>query len=265
MKDPSRVATTHPDVRDGKPQIAATLTAIDGDLKGEAFVLHEGENHLGRGVDCSPVLNSRWISRSHARVACEGGRITIRATEGKEISVNDAVTTAQVLQDGDLIRMGTTVLIMRTVMPGDVVPAAGPSAAVAGAVAASPAVDADKPAVDAPSPARVPPPRRRKRWWKFWVKPSPALVFLRGSRAGERVDLTGARVRIGGLSENEIVISGKDASRNHAELRVRDGRVHIWDLRSVNGTWVNDERVENKELHFGDVIRIGSEELRYED
>lgn len=82
---------------------------------------------------------------------------------------------------------------------------------------------------------------------------------------GDRIELTSARFRIGGLEDNDMVISGNDASRNHAELRIRDGRVHIWDLRSVNGTWVNDERIENAELRFGDVIRIGSEELRYED
>lgn len=259
----SHSATTHPDLAGGRPQIVATLTAIDGDLKGEAFVLRAGENHLGRGVECSPVLNSRWISRSHATIQCDNGQMTIRATEGKELAVNDVTTTAQALHDGDLIRLGTTVLILRTVTADEIAPSSVIRVATEGSG------EQQIPAAVASESSRaqnVPPPaRRRKSWWKFWVKPAPSLLFIRGNRTGERVELTGARVRIGGLQENEIVISGNDASRNHAELRVRDGRVHIWDLRSVNGTWVNEERIENKELRFGDVIRIGSEELRFED
>ena len=261
--------TSRRDGNDGKPGVVATLTAIDGDLKGDTFVLHRGENHLGRGADCSPVLNSRWISRSHAILECDGDQMKIRAIEGKELAVNDATTTDQALHDGDLIRMGTTVLFLRTAAQGEVqassvvrVETEGSAehhipAAVSGAASGTAAAQAR---------SSAPPPARRKNsWWKFWVKPAPSLVFISGTRTGQRFDLTGARVRIGGLQDNEIVISGTDASRNHAELRVRDGKVHIWDLRSVNGTWVNEEQIENKELRFGDVIRIGSEELRFED
>jgi pSer/pThr/pTyr-binding forkhead associated (FHA) protein len=261
--------TSRRDGNDGKPGVVATLTAIDGDLKGDTFVLHWGENHLGRGADCSPVLNSRWISRSHAILECDGDQMKIRAIEGKELAVNDATTTDQALHDGDLIRMGTTVLFLRTAAQGEVqassvvrVETEGSaehhiSAAVSGPASGTVAAQAN---------SSAPPPARRKNsWWKFWVKPAPSLVFISGTRTGQRFDLTGARVRIGGLQDNEIVISGTDASRNHAELRVRDGKVHIWDLRSVNGTWVNEEQIENKELRFGDVIRIGSEELRFED
>ncbi len=258
--------TSRREGNDGKPEVVATLTAIDGDLKGDTFVLHWGENHLGRGADCSPVLNSRWISRSHAILECDGDRMKIRAIEGKEVAVNDTTTTDQALHDGDLIRMGTTMLVLRTAAQGEVqassvvtegsgkhhIPAAV-SAAASGTAAAQ------------ASSGAPPPARRKNSWWKFWVKPAPSLVFISGKRTGQRFDLTGARVRIGGLQDNEIVISGTDASRNHAELRVRDGKVHIWDLRSVNGTWVNEEQIENKELRFGDVIRIGSEELRFED
>lgn len=65
-------------------------------------------------------MNSRWISRSHATLSCEDGNMTIRATDGKEVKVNDVVTTAQILHDGDLVRLGTTVLILRIVASGEV-------------------------------------------------------------------------------------------------------------------------------------------------
>lgn len=258
-----QTATTQIEPVGGVANAVATLTAVDGDLKGEAFVLVAGENQLGRGVECAPVLNSRWISRSHAHVTCANGQMTIRASEGKELFVNDVAITEQAVNDGDLIRMGTTVLILRALAPGEasissVRPVAPGASGEHRASASTPAARSDGQSVS-------PPERRKKSWWKFWVKPTPSLLFVRGARAGERCELTSARVRIGGLQDNEIVISGNDASRNHAELRVREGRVHIWDLRSVNGTWVNEERIENRELRFGDVIRIGSEELRFED
>jgi len=258
-----QAAPTQTDPVSGAANTVATLTAVDGDLKGEAFVLVAGENHLGRGVDCAPVLNSRWISRSHAHITCADGRMMIRANEGKELFVNDVATTEQAVNDGDLIRMGTTVLILRALTSAEstmssVRPVAPGSSGEHRASVSAPAARSGD--------LLVPPPERRKKsWWRFWVKPTPSLLFVRGARAGERIELTSARVRIGGLQDNEIVISGNDASRNHAELRVRDGRAHIWDLRSVNGTWVNEERIENRELRFGDVIRIGSAELRFED
>jgi pSer/pThr/pTyr-binding forkhead associated (FHA) protein len=254
--------------------VVATLTAIEGDLQGDAFVLHAGANHLGRGTECSPVINSRWISRSHATLTIADGLMMIRATEGKELWVNDVKISEQELQDGDLLRLGTTVLSLRTVSAGDRVAAqlpGGGSPASAPAAPAAPRVAAPPPSQPkaTPAAARVksssaPAPRKKSRW-KFWVKPVPTLVFIRGSQTGGRIELTSPRIRIGGLENNDIVIPGGDVSREHAELRVRDGRVHIWDLRSINGTWVNDQRTDNVELRFGDVIRIGSEELRYEE
>lgn len=256
---PNSAASARP--ASGSASVVATLVAIEGDLQGQAFTLHAGDNHLGRGADCSPLLNSRWISRSHAHVRCERGQLALQATEGKEVFVNDAPANEKMLQDGDRIRLGTTVFLLRTVVGGD--------ASISSVIPVKPAGSGARavPAAAAKAAAgRVAVPAKRKRpFWRFWQKPTPALVFVRGERAGERIDLRKPRIRIGGLNENDIVIAGHDASRNHAELRVRDGRVHIWDLRSVNGTWVNEQRIENTELRFGDVIRIGSEELRFED
>jgi len=244
--------------------VAATLIGVDGDLQGQVYVLSRGENRLGRGADCSPLLDSRWISRLHAHVTFEQGRLLLRASEGKDVFVNDVLSNEENLQDGDRIRLGTTTFLLRTVTGGEqpsssVVPVK-PRASAAQRMSAGPSARPEA------LPAAVAPAGKRKRsFWRFWEKSTPSLVFVRGARAGERVQLGKPRIRIGGLGDNDIVVAGHDASRNHAELRVRGGRVHVWDLRSVNGTWVNERRIENVELQSGDVIRIGSEELRYED
>jgi pSer/pThr/pTyr-binding forkhead associated (FHA) protein len=261
----------------GEDVVIATLTVVEGDLVGDAFVLRAGQNHLGRGAECSLVLNSRWISRSHAYVICENGMMLIRATEGKEVWVNDALTVERNLKDGDRIRLGTTILSLRMVDTGSrSISSVFPVTPEGSGVVKLPSA-VDKPPAPAPLAPPAPPvavanapiakatPPPKKRNWRFWKKSVPSLVFIAGERSGERIELTDSRFRIGALGENDIVISGSEASRNHAELRIRDGRVHIWDLRSVNGTWVNDQRIENKELESGDVVRIGNAELRYED
>ncbi len=252
--------------------VAATLVAIEGDLQGEAFILRNGDNHLGRGSTCSPVLNSRWISRSHAHIECDQGRFLLRAAEGKDVYVNESLISEDSLQDGDRIRLGTTVFMLRMVtgtgeMGGSAIPVIteGTGSTSVGAAPAPVVEDAEEQTGEKATPDAPATGRRKRPFWLFWQKPVPSLVFTKGPRAGERIDLDRPRVRIGGLNDNDIVIHGHDASRNHAELRIRSGRAHIWDLRSVNGTWVNEQRIENVELKFGDVIRIGSEEFRFED
>ena len=66
------------------------------------------------------------------------------------------------------------------------------------------------------------------------------------------------------FDDNDIVIPSKQVSRYHAELRVRAGRVHIWDLQARNLTYVNGEAVKNCELKAGVMITIGDAELRYD-
>jgi hypothetical protein len=52
------------------------------------------------------------------------------------------------------------------------------------------------------------------------------------------------------------------ASRNHAALRVENGRVRLEDLESRNGVFVNKERVQSTVLmSHGDTIRIGSQDM----
>ena len=75
---------------------------------------------------------------------------------------------------------------------------------------------------------------------------------------------TGQPVRIGALSQNDIVIGSDAASRHHAELRISADAVEIEDLESENGTLVNDERVSVRALQPGDRIRIGEIEMVYQ-
>lgn len=69
--------------------------------------------------------------------------------------------------------------------------------------------------------------------------------------------LVDPRISIGRDKSNSLVINDEGVSVFHAELRQEDGKLFIWDSGSVNGTFVNGEKVSGKrEVNAGDVIRF---------
>jgi pSer/pThr/pTyr-binding forkhead associated (FHA) protein len=74
---------------------------------------------------------------------------------------------------------------------------------------------------------------------------------------GSAITLTYADMLIGRHSEADIRLHLPDVSRRHCRFRFHDGSWHVYDLSSMNGVYVNDERVGQAELHDSDLIRIG--------
>ena len=72
-------------------------------------------------------------------------------------------------------------------------------------------------------------------------------------------------IRIGRLPENDIVINDILVSRRHCEIRKVQGRWKIFDLDSLNGTYVNNLRVKEEFLSNGDVIVVGNVQLVFEE
>jgi Protein of unknown function (DUF3662)/Inner membrane component of T3SS, cytoplasmic domain len=84
------------------------------------------------------------------------------------------------------------------------------------------------------------------------------LELLDSGDASPLFDLDGPSVQIGRIAENDIVLPDPNVSRVHARVERRDSSYFITDLSSTNGTWVNEERIEEKQLDENDVIRLGS-------
>src|SRR5436853_4655270 len=73
---------------------------------------------------------------------------------------------------------------------------------------------------------------------------------------------------IGYAPDNQLVINDPNASPYHAIIRVETQRVSIMDGGSVNGTYVNEQRLEPNNPRFlstNDTIRIGNTTFRYEE
>ena len=85
------------------------------------------------------------------------------------------------------------------------------------------------------------------------------LTVLAGPDEGRRFDLPDDEPQLIGRSSEALPLTDQTISRRHAELTPDDGRWHIRDLRSSNGTYVNGKRVHERTLlHEGDQIRTGS-------
>ena len=95
-------------------------------------------------------------------------------------------------------------------------------------------------------------------------KHGAALVIRSGGgRAGESFPLEEDKVSIGRTPEAGVFLDDVTVSRNHALLvRRRDG-LYIDDLGSLNGTYVNRNRIESHALNDGDEIQIGKYKLSY--
>lgn len=66
---------------------------------------------------------------------------------------------------------------------------------------------------------------------------------------------------IGRGSDNDVVLGSKEVSRNHAQLSVLNGQLYVKDLGSSNGTFINNERVEDnhsKNLQDADRVSFAS-------
>lgn len=78
--------------------------------------------------------------------------------------------------------------------------------------------------------------------------------------------LTGQTTTIGRALENDIVITSKRISREHARVRREGWRAILEDMGSTNGTFLNEERVLHPmELHDKDRISIGDVTLIFND
>jgi signal transduction histidine kinase len=93
----------------------------------------------------------------------------------------------------------------------------------------------------------------------------PSLFVIQGFNKGARYDLAAheGAMTIGREAGNLVRIDDNEVSRRHAEIRrVGQGFV-VGDLKSSNGTYLNNRKVERAELSSGDQIQIGRTILVY--
>lgn len=72
-------------------------------------------------------------------------------------------------------------------------------------------------------------------------------------------------ITIGRSPEADIITLDERASRMHCGIRIWDGEYYVKDLKSKNGTYLNNQKVEMAKIKPGDKIRIGNNILTVDD
>lgn len=87
------------------------------------------------------------------------------------------------------------------------------------------------------------------------------LVVKRGPNAGSRFALDKDVTTGGRHPESDIFLDDITVSRRHVEVLREDDTYRVRDAGSLNGTYLNRERIEEAELHDGDELQVGKFKL----
>lgn len=79
----------------------------------------------------------------------------------------------------------------------------------------------------------------------------------------KEVQLTKDRTTLGRRPYNDIVIDNLAVSGEHAVLQMAGTEVHLEDLNSTNGTYVNGKAVKKQLLQNNDTVEIGKYKIKY--
>lgn len=203
------------------------LVITDGD--GIRELALTGEVKAGRLADNAIQLKVSEASRHHCRFFEEKGSWFVEDLGSSNGTlVNGRKVSKFELQDGDVIGVGTA-----TMKYLDVEVAAAPEASGWG--------DDDE----------------------ITLENETFLMLGAPGRVGEVVKLAGERVSVGRTKKNLISLLDASVSGEHAELVKRGDAWFVRDLASSNGTFVDGEKVKEKALASGQVIRFGTIEARF--
>src|SRR6201987_5851449 len=88
------------------------------------------------------------------------------------------------------------------------------------------------------------------------------LSLMFDDKLVKEVPVGGRPIGIGRSPDNELPVDNLAVSNYHARVYFEAGRLVVEDLDSLNGTFVNDLRVERATLHDGDSIWIGKHHIK---
>jgi hypothetical protein len=98
----------------------------------------------------------------------------------------------------------------------------------------------------------------------FVLMDKPLLIIRKGKNLGQAFTLDrSVPVSIGRSRVCEIRLEDTTVSGQHCRIISEDGKHYLYDLRSTNGTYVNDKKVRKVELKEGDIIKVGETYFLY--
>ena len=258
---------------------AAAVPMADGRVvcltDGREYQVGAGPLVFGREAGSDVVVAGSDVSRRHAEIRLtDSGSYVIADLSANGTTVKGArIDGERALARADVIRIGTDEFrFYATAGTAPQMPAPVPSSPAAAPAERQPWETADPP---------MPPPGAAQRLFDTMnglaatpparpamppVPPPIASVLIRsGPRKGERLPVRTPVANIGRADYNDLVVPDASVSTMHAKLVRREGLWMIADLGSTNGSWVDEERVEDElPLSPGATIRLGEVTMMFE-
>jgi hypothetical protein len=91
----------------------------------------------------------------------------------------------------------------------------------------------------------------------------PARLVIHEDGGTRDVVLDDGLTSIGRMSDCDVVLADKGASRRHAQIAIKEGEAVLTDLGSTNGTKLNGQLIQTRTLGDGDRITIGTTLLEF--
>lgn len=188
------------------------------DQSREAVWIVEKLYTLGRSASNSMVLDHPSISEQHAKLITRDNKLYLQDLSSEHgCFVNNQRVNIKQLLPGDLLRLGDVEI--------DIL---NPRESVA---------------ITALSDEQV-----AKAQWQ--------LVADSSWLSGQAFPVPAGKITIGRSKDCDLIIPGTHLSRQHAELDIQGNLLHIRDLASSNGTFLNDQRITEGSAKPGDRLRF---------
>jgi ABC-type multidrug transport system ATPase subunit/predicted component of type VI protein secretion system len=217
----------------------------------KSFSIQEGSITIGRDPASDIPIDEPVVSWTHARLEqVAGGYQIVDLGSSNGLVIHDAQVERLLLADGDVLWIAGDVSMTYKITP----------------------LAPEAPAAETPVPEEAAPPPPADEMpvevmEAVQVEAAPLYATMIGmetpSRGLHKIDLRQrTELTIGRSPENDLQLDYRTISRHHARIRrVGSGEEYvIEDLRSSNGTLVNDEVIEPGKLHPlhpGSTLRIG--------
>ncbi len=91
----------------------------------------------------------------------------------------------------------------------------------------------------------------------------PKMIVSIDGVVVKEVQLTKDRTTLGRRPYNDVVIDNLAVSGEHAVLQMTGAEVHIEDLNSTNGTYINGKAVKKQLLRHNDTIEVGKHKIKF--
>lgn len=217
------------------------------DQRKAAIWLVDERYSIGQDPSNDVVLTEGGVAAFHAELSVKGDEVSVKDMGGNGTFVNgEQVDQPTPLNAGDTLKIDSVEFVLAD--PKDELNAPADD----GATAITPALSNLSVAPSQKPDAAKSTPMALSNGDSGW-----ALVVKTGTQLGTEFPIPlGKACSIGRSSQADIVLTGSHVSRKHAEVEVRDGSLHVRDLGSANGTYINRRKMLEGNVKDGDELRL---------